>query len=44
MNKKEFSTRRQRLIEIMGENSIAVLPNSTVKNRNRDVDHGRRRE
>ena len=39
MNKKEFAARRQRLIEIMGPDSIAVLPNATVKNRNRDVDH-----
>jgi Xaa-Pro aminopeptidase len=39
MNKKEFSARRKRLIDIMGPNSIAVLPNATVKNRNRDVDH-----
>lgn len=39
MNKKEFAARRQRLVEIMGPNSIAVLPNATVKNRNRDVDH-----
>jgi Xaa-Pro aminopeptidase len=42
MNKKEFTSRRQRLIEIMGTNSIAVLPNATVKNRNRDVDHNYR--
>lgn len=39
MNKKEFHKRRQRLIDIMGANSIAVLPNAKVKNRNRDVDY-----
>ncbi|MDF1589711.1 MAG: Xaa-Pro aminopeptidase [Gammaproteobacteria bacterium] len=39
MNKKEFAKRRQRLIEIMGPDSIAVLPNATVSNRNRDVDY-----
>jgi Xaa-Pro aminopeptidase len=39
MNKQEFAKRRQRLIEIMGEDSIAVLPNAVVSNRNRDVDY-----
>ncbi|OUR73194.1 Xaa-Pro aminopeptidase [Methylophaga sp. 41_12_T18] len=39
MNKKEFAKRRQRLIEIMGEDSIAVLPNAKVATRNRDVDY-----
>ncbi|MFW5451070.1 MAG: Xaa-Pro aminopeptidase [Methylophagaceae bacterium] len=39
MNKKEFAKRRQRLIDIMGENSIAVLPNAKVSTRNRDVDY-----
>lgn len=39
MNKKEFAKRRQRLIEIMGEDSIAVLPNAKISNRNRDVDY-----
>lgn len=42
MNKKEFANRRQRLIDIMGSNSIAVLPNATVKTRNRDVDYNYR--
>ncbi|OUR64625.1 Xaa-Pro aminopeptidase [Methylophaga sp. 42_25_T18] len=39
MNKKEFARRRQRLIDIMGEDSIAVLPNAKVSTRNRDVDY-----
>jgi Xaa-Pro aminopeptidase len=39
MNKQEFAKRRQRLIDIMGEDSIAVLPNAKVSNRNRDVDY-----
>ena len=39
MNKQEFAKRRQRLIDIMGENSIAVLPNAKVSPRNRDVDY-----
>lgn len=38
MLKKEFTKRRQRLMEIMGEDSIAVLPNAPVASRNRDVD------
>ncbi len=39
MNKKEFARRRQRLMDIMGPNSIAVLPNAQVATRNRDVDY-----
>tara|TARA_R110002074_G_scaffold66983_6_gene157906 strand:+ start:10290 stop:11603 length:1314 start_codon:yes stop_codon:yes gene_type:complete len=38
MNKKEFVKRRRYLAEQMGENSIAILPSSTIKSRNRDVD------
>ncbi len=38
MNKKEFAKRRQRLMDIMGPNSIAILPNAKVAPRNRDVD------
>lgn len=38
MTKKEFAKRRQRLMEIMGPDSIAVLPNAVVHPRNRDVD------
>lgn len=39
MNKKEFAKRRRYLAEQMGENSIAILPSSSVKSRNRDVDY-----
>lgn len=39
MTKKEFAKRRQRLMEIMGPNSIAILPNAPVRPRNRDVDY-----
>jgi Xaa-Pro aminopeptidase len=39
MLKKEFAKRRQRLMDMMGEDSIAVLPNAPVANRNRDVDY-----
>lgn len=38
MTKKEFAKRRQRLMDIMGPDSIAVLPNALVHTRNRDVD------
>jgi len=38
MLKKEFAKRRQHLMDIMGPDSIAVLPNAPVANRNRDVD------
>jgi Xaa-Pro aminopeptidase len=39
MIKKEFIKRRQQLMDIMGPDSIAVLPNAEVANRNRDVDY-----
>ncbi|MDH5358123.1 MAG: Xaa-Pro aminopeptidase [Gammaproteobacteria bacterium] len=39
MNKKEFAKRRQQLMEIMGPDSIAVLPNASVATRSRDVDY-----
>ena len=39
MNKKEFAKRRQQLMEIMGPDSIAVLPNAPVATRSRDVDY-----
>jgi len=39
MNKKEFAKRRRHLIDIMGADSIAVLPSVPVANRNRDVDY-----
>jgi len=38
MNNKEFALRRSYLTEQMGPNSIAILPSSIVKSRNRDVD------
>jgi len=39
MTNKEFALRRSYLAEQMGEGTIAILPSSSVKNRNRDVDH-----
>jgi len=39
MIKKEFARRRQYLAEQMGEGTIAILPSSSIKNRNRDVDY-----
>jgi Xaa-Pro aminopeptidase len=44
MNKKEFAKRRQRLMDIMGPDSIAILPNAKVATRNRDVDYPFRSE
>ncbi len=38
MHKAEFPRRRQHLMDVMGPNGIAVLPNSPVMTRNRDVD------
>jgi Xaa-Pro aminopeptidase len=39
MQKKEFAKRRQHLMDIMGPDTVAVLPNAPVANRNRDVDY-----
>lgn len=39
MTKPEYRRRRARLMEIMGPDSIAILPNSPVAPRNRDVDY-----
>ena len=37
--KQEFSRRRKQLMRMMGEGSIAILPASPVRTRNRDVDY-----
>ncbi|MEN8169779.1 MAG: Xaa-Pro aminopeptidase [Pseudomonadota bacterium] len=39
MNKIEFARRRKRLMQMMGKGSIAILSNSPVRQRNRDVEH-----
>lgn len=39
MNQQEFLRRRHKLIEHMGPNSIAILPSSPIRQRNRDVDY-----
>ncbi len=44
MKKREFAARRKRLMDIVGENSIVVLPNAPVARRNRDVDYPYRSE
>lgn len=38
ISKKEYKTRRQRLMDMIGSNSIAILPTSPVYFRNRDVE------
>jgi Xaa-Pro aminopeptidase len=38
MDKKEFSRRRKRLMDMMGDDSIAILPTAPVRIRNRDVE------
>lgn len=38
MVKQEFARRRKRLMEIMGRNSIAIVPTAAVRIRNRDVE------
>ena len=42
MKKKEFSRRRRRLMEAMGVSSIAIVPTSPVRCRNRDIDYAYR--
>jgi Xaa-Pro aminopeptidase len=42
MNKNEFARRRKRLMQSMGKDSIAILPNAPVRQRNRDVEHAYR--
>ena len=38
MNRREFAKRRRRLMGMMGEGSIAIVPTAPVRPRNRDVD------
>ena len=38
MHRREFATRRRRLMDMMGEGSIAIVPTAPVRPRNRDVD------
>ncbi len=42
MTKKDFHRRRQDLMDLMGSDTIAVLPNAPIANRNRDVDYNYR--
>ncbi|MDH5777121.1 MAG: Xaa-Pro aminopeptidase [Gammaproteobacteria bacterium] len=44
MNTQEFARRRQRLMEQMGDNSVAILPAAPVRFRNRDVEHHYRQD
>jgi len=39
MDKNEFAKRRKRLMQAMGRDSIAILPSSPVRQRNRDVEY-----
>jgi Xaa-Pro aminopeptidase len=38
MNQKEFPRRRKRLMDMMGDDSIAIIPTAAVHIRNRDVE------
>jgi Xaa-Pro aminopeptidase len=44
MDSKEFKRRRKELMEMMGEDSIAILPSAPVRMRNRDVDYPYRQD
>ncbi|HEY9148808.1 MAG TPA: aminopeptidase P N-terminal domain-containing protein, partial [Gammaproteobacteria bacterium] len=39
MTKTEFARRRKRLMQAMGRDSIAIVPTSPVRPRNRDVEY-----
>ncbi len=39
MDRREFARRRKRLMDAMGENSIAIVPTAPERQRNRDIDH-----
>ncbi len=39
MEMREFQRRRKRLMDMMGDESIAIIPTSPVRMRNRDVEH-----
>jgi Xaa-Pro aminopeptidase len=42
MNKQEFITRRKHLMEMMGNNAVAILPAAPMRIRNRDVEYAYR--
>jgi Xaa-Pro aminopeptidase len=42
MNKQEFITRRRHLMEMMGNNAVAILPAAPMRIRNRDVEYAYR--
>ncbi len=44
MDKKEYSRRRKRLMDMMGDQSVAIIPTSPVSIRNRDVEFSFRPE
>ncbi len=39
MNKQEFARRRKRLMQMMGDSAVAILPAAPIRIRNRDVEH-----
>ncbi len=44
MDKKEYSRRRKRLMDMMGDQSVAIIPTAPVSIRNRDVEFSFRPE
>jgi Xaa-Pro aminopeptidase len=39
MDKREFPKRRKRLMDMMGDDSVAIIPTAPVRLRNRDVEY-----
>ena len=39
MDKKEFSRRRKKVMDVMDDLSIAIIPTAPVRQRNRDIEH-----
>jgi Xaa-Pro aminopeptidase len=44
MNYSEFNRRRKRLMQMMGKDSVAILPAAPVRMRNRDAEHPYRQD
>lgn len=44
MNQSEFIRRRKRLMQMMGKNSVAILPAAPIRMRNRDAEHPYRQD
>lgn len=44
ISRKEYATRREQLMRMMGENAIAIVPSASMQIRNRDAEYSFRQE